>query len=719
MNGLYTKTMQRYCRMAIVLLMLMLAGLTMANTLQRSYSVNYAKLDVTTVLRSISDMTGANILVKPGVIGEVSLRLTNKSLEEILDAVAMLTASEYTYDNGIYVYSKIQPITTPIKKEDVKVDFVQLSFVSTEDIVAVLALAWPTVEVKPFPSSNNRLILRGSEDYLTQAKAMIAQLDVKPASSEAVTKEVQYTLRSLVPWQAKEYLEKMYGEQGLTVTFIPNPQWKPEQAMAEETPATDKTPTDEKSIDTQPSMKWASNQLVLRGPGMTVDLAIANLEKIDGEAPVTKVRCSVKRIVATQAISYLLQEYEKRGLTIVTAPMTINALQGAVTNNSQLGMKVSRDLKGQLNVSEPVGDFYLLGPADVVTDAQTALATIDVGPAKVLRVVSVRFLHIKEAKTRLDEIFQNQGLQVFIAPAQKGETPQMATETGEGSATKALDSEEALMRISDLLLSGPEDVVDQAEQLLLSLDKESDQISISSQVISITKGEVTTLGVEWPSSIAGKFTEAYADGPLRIGRILRDPISLNTTLNMLQTKNRARVLSQPSTVVQNGREATIHVGEKVLYETVASYTNGVPSYTVQSIDTGVTLVVLPQMSHDGIITLAITCVVSELSGFTKAASGADLPQIKETKTRTTVQVRDNETLIIGGLTQHQLTVTEKGVPILSQIPLLGEAFKSKTTRPSSSDLMIMVTPRALKNDNSEPTIETPPNNMIVPLPENK
>ena len=694
-----TLSVHHYRRIAVALVLLLMSCMVFAGPLtQRIYSVNYSKLDVSTVLKSISDMTGANILVKPGVTGDVSLRLTNKSLDEILDAIAMLTGSDYTLDNGIYVFSKFQQIATPVATEKMTVEFVQLQHAPVEDIIAVLGVAYPMLEVKAFPSTKNRLIVRGSEENLRLARQVIDELDALPVPVGAEMKEVSYTLRMLVPWQAKEYLDTMFGAQGLTVTFIPNQRWKNEQPMPEISKNGENAPTAVDPTELKPELKWESDQLILRGPGAVVDLALANLEKIDSEVRTSSVRVSVQRIMPTQAMTYLLQEYEAKGLTIVTAPMTISNDFGASEKNQQLGMKVVRDKDGRLNVAEPVGDFFLMGPEDVVTLAQATLETIDIGSARVLRIVNVRFLHVREAKKKLDEIFQNRGMQVFIAPAQKGETPAMAADTGEGSAAAVISDEAALLRVSDLLLAGPEDVVEQAVQLLAQLDRESDQISITSQVVSISKGDVTTLGVEWPASVGVNLTEVASSGVLRIGRIVRDPIGLNATLHFLETKNRARILSQPSTVVQNGREATIHVGEKIMYETAASYsTDGRPNYTVQTIDTGVTLIVLPQMSRDGIITLAITCVVSELAGFTKGASGADLPQLKETKTRTTVQVRDNETLVIGGLTQHQFIVTEKGVPILSRIPLIGAAFKSKTTRPSSADLLIMVTPKSLSS----------------------
>jgi general secretion pathway protein D len=192
---------------------------------------------------------------------------------------------------------------------------------------------------------------------------------------------------------------------------------------------------------------------------------------------------------------------------------------------------------------------------------------------------------------------------------------------------------------------------------------------------------------------------------------------LDATLNLLETQNKAKVISTPRTVVQNGRQATIHVGQQYMYETVAAVPNGVPTYTTQTIDIGVTLQVQPKMSSDGVITLGITSVVSSLLGTTTGADGAQLPQVQETKSATTVQVHDGETLVIGGLKQDATSFTTTGVPFLMHLPLLGPLFQNKQSQPNDQELLILVTPESIKAlaAGTDPSTLLAPNTSVTTL----
>ena len=204
----------------------------------------------------------------------------------------------------------------------------------------------------------------------------------------------------------------------------------------------------------------------------------------------------------------------------------------------------------------------------------------------------------------------------------------------------------------DLILRGTEDIVYRAVQMLTSLDVEPPQISIQTEIISIETSEANSLGVQWSSQVNGTsvpnalsttLTEQQSGDPLQLGRIVRNPFSLSATLNLLESHNKAKLINLSTTVVQNGREAVIHVGKTYYYEILASYSNGTPVYSTQSLNTGVTLKVRPLMSKDGVITLEITTDVTEDPTFTLGIGGLQLPQFAESDNTTVVQIHDNET----------------------------------------------------------------------------
>ena len=251
---------------------------------------------------------------------------------------------------------------------------------------------------------------------------------------------------------------------------------------------------------------------------------------------------------------------------------------------------------------------------------------------------------------------------------------------------------------SGLILRGPADVVKQAEDLLASEYLEAQQICISSEIISINSSETQNVGLTWPSNVSTSFSEIAPSNPWTLGRIYRSGLTgLDASLSALETTNKAKVISRPSTVVQNGRQATIHIGQILMYETVGSVNStGQPMYSTQTLPVGVTLQVLPQMSSDGVITLNITSVVSSAT-WTTDANGIQLPQVQETKSATTVQVHDGETLMIGGLKQNSTSVAKSGLPFLQKIPLIGPIFGSTNSTPSDQELMILVSPVSMKS----------------------
>lgn len=660
------------------------------------YSFNMYNTEIAVVLQSLAEASGANILVGPDVKGTVTVKLKGVTLTDALDYIATLTNYSYQIvgDNTYIFGKKPEPAATtePIVPEK-SYRLVKLQIATQSDITNALSVACPKIAVKPM--EGNRLFLSGDPGQLQEAEAVIREIDIVPQALAQEMEETSYIVKSLVPWQAKSYVDSLYQGAGLITTFapshlygnvafnMPNSAAPPSAGTVPATPVAAPTTAD-----------WSSNELILRGPKAIVSQAYESLKKIDVPMAVVEKRVTVQRVYPVQAIKYLLEQFDSRGLIIVTAPLTFAATGSGANTDNQIGTQVKRDKDGKLNITGGVGDFFLIGPPEVVESASATLTRIDVGAIRIQRIYTLRFLQIAEVQDRLTTMFGNKGLVVTIAPSKRGDTPDVIR-TGEVSVTAATRTDTGNTRVFDLILDGPEDVVESAMLLLDQLDTESPQISIKTKIVSIDTSEVKSLGIDWPGSIGDVFTEIQPGDQLKFGHIVRNPISINAALNILQTKNKAKLVSEPATVVQNGRQSLIHVGDTIYYETLSGYNNGTPIFTKDTIDAGVTLKVLPQLSRGGVITLEITTNISELVGFTRGISGADLPQLRETSSTNVVQVHDGETLVIGGLKQNGMNKTTTSVPILGSIPLIKNLFSSKTSKPTSQELLIMVTPSVL------------------------
>ncbi len=115
---------------------------------------------------------------------------------------------------------------------------------------------------------------------------------------------------------------------------------------------------------------------------------------------------------------------------------------------------------------------------------------------------------------------------------------------------------------------------------------------------------------------------------------------------------------------------------------------------IQYRDVGTRLTVRPTISTDGYVTLEI---VQEVSSATNETA-FDAPVISTREAATQVLVRDSQTVVLGGLIDRQDEVTSGGVPILSDIPIIGGLFGRQSRRATETELFLFLTPRILRND---------------------
>ena len=112
-------------------------------------------------------------------------------------------------------------------------------------------------------------------------------------------------------------------------------------------------------------------------------------------------------------------------------------------------------------------------------------------------------------------------------------------------------------------------------------------------------------------------------------------------------------------------------------------------------DTGVVLRVTPRINAGGLIILEIEQEISDVIETT--TSGIDSPTIQQRRIQTTVAVQSNTTIALGGLIKNRKTNTVDGVPILSQIPILGMLFGSTDDKIERTELLILIKPRIIRN----------------------
>ncbi|MAD51424.1 MAG: hypothetical protein CMF79_02475 [Candidatus Marinimicrobia bacterium] len=173
----------------------------------------------------------------------------------------------------------------------------------------------------------------------------------------------------------------------------------------------------------------------------------------------------------------------------------------------------------------------------------------------------------------------------------------------------------------------------------------------------------------------------------------RQMTAFDVTLDFLIKNNKAEILADSKLVTLNGRKAYIEMVDVVPYILSSGGVGG--QVQVQKEEVGIKLHVLPKVNIDGDITVHVMPEVSSIFEF--IGPDKNIPRTKKRTSSTTIRVKDNETIIIGGLISRDLKDTEYKVPYLNKIPLLGKKlFTSSDIIEKKTDLIIQITPSVIE-----------------------
>ncbi|MFN3728300.1 MAG: type II secretion system protein GspD [Fimbriimonadaceae bacterium] len=277
-----------------------------------------------------------------------------------------------------------------------------------------------------------------------------------------------------------------------------------------------------------------------------------------------------------------------------------------------------------------------------------------------------------------------------------------------GGTSSTGPSLQQLTEATTLVLRGTPETIEAALQLLHELDVAPEQVSVSVEVIDVSPERLRELGVNWDWSPltfidAAQGSPVNAEtgqlldpvtGPLPFGLFSKTPFSVTGLLRGLVTSREAKLLANPSMTVTNNQMANFFIGETIRARVAQAGPLGSQTVVIEEFQVGILLAMRPRVNVNGDITLRVEPSVSNVVGLT----ADNIPQTSVRQAQTTVVIRDGETLAIGGLIREEMSKTVREVPILSQIPIIGQLFRSTSTSNRKSEIMIFITPRIVKRD---------------------
>lgn len=260
---------------------------------------------------------------------------------------------------------------------------------------------------------------------------------------------------------------------------------------------------------------------------------------------------------------------------------------------------------------------------------------------------------------------------------------------------------------NSLIVVGDPDAVERLKNIIDQIDKIPQQVVIETMIVEASLDSTNKLGVEWSLTQPKAFGTSGSTGKVGSNYGLGATASTNqgfsytltggnlsAYVNALKSDQKFQVLSTPRIFTSNNVEATINISQSVPYVTSQREdTNGNMIFNYAFQDVGIVLTVTPQISPAGMVTLQVSQTANELQGYTSF----NAPIINQREANTTVSVKDGDTVVLGGIMGKTVTSTTNKVPILGDIPILGNLFKSTSKTDSKTELLVFLTPRIVRN----------------------
>lgn len=277
------------------------------------------------------------------------------------------------------------------------------------------------------------------------------------------------------------------------------------------------------------------------------------------------------------------------------------------------------------------------------------------------------------------------------------------------------------VRTNTLIFRESPEIVERMIELVKALDKPTRQVYIQAEIVEISSTDGTEFGLEWMAKESRRgtqgqvqndldlsFTPADAQGehssssqtsagliPFPTGSALGIGIfntDARVLLKALADANDLNLLSRPRIVAMDNEEATIEVGDQIPFRVLNQF--GVTSFEFK--DATVQLVVKPHIIDSTYMTLEVSPKADFQNGFTPDGT----PIISTRKATTNVKIKNGQTIVIGGLIRDSILKTEKKIPLLGDIPLLGYLFKKTVSKKQKTELIVFIRP-IIMQDNFE------------------
>ncbi len=272
-------------------------------------------------------------------------------------------------------------------------------------------------------------------------------------------------------------------------------------------------------------------------------------------------------------------------------------------------------------------------------------------------------------------------------------------------------------QLNAIVLRDSADKVKVAESIILTNDKSRGEMIVDVELLQIGTQKMLDLGISLSQYQIGQRIDAGLSG-LESGEFRFSDLEFldqadwlltipSFIYEFIKTSTDAQLLASPQVRISDGEKATVHIGDRLPIPVTTFNTgqtvggNIVPITSFQYQDIGIRLDIEPRIHHNKEITLKIKVEVSNLSGFVEGQGGQQQPIIGTRNIESTIRLMDGETNFLAGLIRTDDTEVDSGIPGLSDIPILGRLFTSRSSTRQRTDLILTLTPHIIRTPNIE------------------
>ena len=610
--------------------------------------LNFEGADLREVVRvAMGDMLRENYTIDPRVNGTVTIHtsqaVSRAAVPAILETVLRMNGAAMVRENGVY---KIGPINSALRgastpqfgnlQPGYNVQIVQLEYISAREMAKILEPLVPEGSILRIDETRNLLMLAGAQNELRHAleTVTIFDLDWLAGMSVGLFTLKSVDVKNILPEIDLLFSDKSKGPFAGMLRVIP--------------------------------MERMNALLVVSPRPQYLEQAKLWIERLDRNSGKSGTRLHVYPVQngnAEKIAALLSQVIGGNQTTRGTAPTVAPGLTPVTV---QTGAATGGALAGASGATTTLGAASLPNAPATASPGVVAVGTgeaLGLGAASTIKIIADR---------------DNNALLIMANGAE----------------------------------------YEKIEEAVKRLDVVPRQVLIEVTIAEVTLNGALSYGLEWffsgNNGLTGSLfnsdanTRALPSTPggtvnpqLPFSAVWRGPAgNIRAVLSALASTTQVNVLSSPHIMVTDNQLAKINVGSSVPVQGQSTLTGTTAATAITTsviyVDTGVVLSVRPHINSGGLVTLEISQEVSDVqAGVT--TTGLNSPTINKRSAQTTVAVQSGDTMVLGGLIKDDKNNRSSGLPILSELPVVGALFGAKTESNARREMIITITPRVVND----------------------